>query len=81
MMDAMATRRVRWYPAIGRPLSFALPLETSHRLIEGRAVATSVPPSNVAALRPMLGQARTRGSSLNEESLRRPRLESWEREG
>jgi len=32
MMDAMATRRVRWYPAIGRPLFFALPPETSHRL-------------------------------------------------
>ena len=32
MMDAMATRRVRWYPAIGRPLFFALPPETAHRL-------------------------------------------------
>ena len=32
MMDAMTTRRVRWYPAIGRPLFFAMPPETSHRL-------------------------------------------------
>jgi dihydroorotate dehydrogenase len=32
MMEAMATRRVRWYPAIGRPLFFALPPEISHRL-------------------------------------------------
>ncbi|MDH4111965.1 MAG: dihydroorotate dehydrogenase 2 [Actinomycetota bacterium] len=28
----MATRRVRWYPAIGRPLFFALAPESSHRL-------------------------------------------------
>jgi dihydroorotate dehydrogenase len=32
MMEAMATRRMRWYPAIGRPLFFALPPETSHQL-------------------------------------------------
>ena len=28
----MATRRVRWFPAIGRPLFFALPPEASHRV-------------------------------------------------
>lgn len=32
MMATMATRRVRWFPAIGRPLFFALPPETSHRV-------------------------------------------------
>jgi dihydroorotate dehydrogenase len=32
MMESMATRRVGWYPAIGRPLFFSLPPETSHRL-------------------------------------------------
>ncbi len=28
----MAAQRVRWFPAIGRPLFFSLPPETSHRL-------------------------------------------------
>lgn len=32
MMGAMATRRVRWFPAIGRPLFFAIPPEAAHRV-------------------------------------------------
>jgi dihydroorotate dehydrogenase len=32
MMATMATRRVRWFHAIGRPMFFALPPETSHHL-------------------------------------------------
>lgn len=32
MMGAMATRRVRWFPAIGRPFFFALPPEAAHRV-------------------------------------------------
>lgn len=32
MMGTMATRRVRWFPAIGRPLFFALQPEVSHRV-------------------------------------------------
>ena len=32
MMGAMATRRVRWFPAIGRPLFFAMPPEAAHRV-------------------------------------------------
>ena len=32
MMGTMWTRRVRWFPAIGRPLFFSLPPEASHRV-------------------------------------------------
>ena len=32
MMRSMATRGAGWYPAVGRPLFFALPPETSHRI-------------------------------------------------
>lgn len=32
MMGSMATRGAGWYPAIGRPLFFSLPPETSHRV-------------------------------------------------
>ena len=32
MMGAMATRRMRWFPAIGRPLFFALPPEAAHQV-------------------------------------------------
>ena len=32
MMVAMATRRVRWYPAVAHPFFFTLPPEASHRV-------------------------------------------------